>query len=102
MVADQIAAGVEVQLARLGVDTFASMTGEGGAIVREVVDGFPAEGAGIVVGDRIVAVDGQSVLDPSKLFAEVVTHRPGSTVTVDFVRDGAQLSATVTLVGIEG
>ena len=101
VVADQIAAGAEVQLSRLGVDTFASMTGEGGAIVREVFDGFPAERAGIVVGDRIVAVDGESVLDPSKLFAEIVTHRPGSTVTVDFVRDGVQLSTTVTLVGIE-
>ncbi|MFQ5554512.1 MAG: S1C family serine protease [Acidimicrobiia bacterium] len=101
VVADQLAVGGDVQLAVLGVNTIASMTGAGGAIVQQVFPGSPAEAAGLEIGDRIVAVNGEAVQEPTKLFAAIVTNRPGSVVTVDFVRGDTTRSATVTLAGIE-
>ncbi len=101
VVADQLTAGDEVQLSVLGVNTIPSMTGEGGAIVREVLDGSPAGRAGLEVGDRIVAVDDEPITEPTKLFAAVVTRRPGTEVTVMYVRDGDRRSVGVVLVGIE-
>jgi len=101
VVADQIVLGQDVQLAALGTATIPDTTGEGGAIVREVVPGTPAESAGLEVGDRIVTLDGETVSDPSDLFAAVVTHRPGTSVSVEFVRNGETVRVLVELAGIE-
>ncbi len=101
VVADQLTAGDDVQLAVLGVNTIPSTTGEGGAIIREVLDGSPAAHAGLEVGDRIVAVDDEPITEPTTLFAAVVTRRAGTEVTVTYVRDGERRSADVVLVGIE-
>jgi S1-C subfamily serine protease len=65
------------------------------------VPGLPAEAAGLIVGDRIVAVDGVRIVDPADLFAAIVMNRPGATVVIDFVRDGQEQSVEVTLTGIE-
>ncbi len=99
--ADQLVAGTDVELAALGTATHPDTTGNGGAIVGEIVPGFPAEAAGLIVGDRIVAVDGARIVDPADLFAAVVMNRPGAVVVIDFVRDGQEQSVEVTLTGIE-
>ncbi len=101
VVAEQLLAGNEVQLAALGVATIPNTTGEGGAIVREVVSGSAADVAGLEVGDRIVTVAGSPVFDPGELFSEIVTHRPGDSVEVEFWRDGESQQAIVELDGIE-
>ena len=100
VVADQIVAGEDVQLASLGVATIPDTSGDGGAIVREVLAGSAADEADLRVGDRIVAIDGESILDPSQLFAAVVSHRPGASAEVEFVRDGRLIAISVTLGGI--
>ncbi len=101
VVAEQLLAGNEVQLAALGVATIPNTTGEGGAIVREVVSGSAADAAGLQVGDRIVTVAGSPVFDPGELFSEIVTHRPGDLVEVEFWRDGKPQQVMVELDGIE-
>jgi len=101
IVAEQLVAGDDVQLSALGVATIANTTGEGGAIVREVVSGSAADGAGLEVGDRIVLVGGSPVFDPSGLFAEIITHRPGQLIEIEFTRDGQPHQITVELDGIE-
>ncbi|MEA1902306.1 MAG: trypsin-like peptidase domain-containing protein [Actinomycetota bacterium] len=100
VVADQLVAGGDVQLAALGVATIPDVSGQGGAIVREVVRGSAADLADLQVGDRIVAVDGQSVFDPAQLFTAVVSQRPGADASIDFTRDGRLMTANVTLQGI--
>lgn len=102
VVADQIVAGDDVRLSWLGVSSIPSTTGEGGAIVRQVFEGSPADEAVLEVGDRIVTIDGEPVTDPSKLFALVVTRRPGSEVELEFVRGGQLMTVRAVLVGIEG
>ena len=59
-----------------------------GAVVSQVVDGSPAEEAGIVVGDVIVAIDDEPVSDGADLRNRIGLTRVGSKVTLTFLRDG--------------
>jgi S1-C subfamily serine protease len=101
VVAEQLTAGVDVELATLGAAAIPNSSGTGGAIVREIVPGSPAETAGLEIGDRIVELDGKPVHDPGDLFAAVVSHRPGSVVVVELLRDGEELQLTVSLAGLK-
>ena len=101
VVADQLVAGGNVELAALGVATVPDTTGDGGAIVSEVIPGSPADFGGLLIGDRIVSLASDPVRDPGDLFAAVITHRPGSSVTIDFTRNGLTHRIQATLAGIE-
>ena len=101
VVADQLVAGGNVELAALGVATVPDTTGDGGAIVSDIISGSPADLAGLSIGDRIISLDGDPVRDPGDLFAAVITHRPGSTVSIQFTRDATAHRVRVTLAGIE-
>ncbi len=88
---------------QLGLPVFA------GVLVLEVVAGSPASLAGIRGGsapgprelprggDVIVAVDGQPVTTFGALAAYVLGRRIGDPVTLQILRDGQTLSATVVL-----
>jgi S1-C subfamily serine protease len=101
IVADQLIAGGNVELAALGVATIPDTTGDGGAIVSDLIPNSPAAFAGLTIGDRIISLDGDPVDSPGDLFAAVVTHRPGSQVEVEFTRSGITFRAQATLTGIE-
>jgi regulator of sigma E protease len=65
------------------------------ALVGEVVPGSPAEAAGILPGDRILAVDGV----PISRFAELslaVRNGQGRPLTLEVGRDGATLAVEAT------
>lgn len=70
------------------------------AIVGETVPSGAAEAAGLDSGDRITTIDGEAIATFSDL-SRVVSARPGAEVTVSFVRDGEELSRTLTLDSIE-
>jgi serine protease Do len=70
---------------------------ERGALVAKVEPGKPADKAGVKVGDVIVGLNGQVIDDPNALTNMVVQQAPGSTVTLDAVRDGKPMKFTVTL-----
>lgn len=97
LVADQIVAGEDVSLARLGVLTASDPTGAAGAYLQQIDSGSPAATAGLQSGDLIVGYDGSSVRDGSELRAMVINERPGSTVNLDVVRSGATIDIAVTL-----
>ena len=101
IVADQITAGRDVQLAVLGVASAPSTSGDAGAVVQRVVGGSPAQEAGVEIGDRIVAVGGSAIDGPQELFAAIITRRPGSTVDVEVVRNGGLLVLTAVLGSVE-
>ena len=70
---------------------------EGAVIVDLVADG-PAESAGIVVGDVVVAFDGEAVDSAERLGELIREHRPGDEVEVDVVHaDGSADTIGVTL-----
>lgn len=101
IVADQLVAGEDVQLAFLGVTTIVNPTGEGGAIVAAIAPDSGASVAGLEIGDRITSVDGRSVADPSELFAVVASSRPGTTIEIEFSRNGVLARVPAELTGIE-
>ena len=67
-----------------------------GAVVAGVVSGSPADQAGIVTGDTITAVDGQSIASYDALAAQMLTHNAGATVSLTWVdQAGATHTADV-------
>src|SRR5262245_3490154 len=69
-----------------------------GAVIVGVVQGGPADDAGIAVGDTIVQFDGKDVTDPDQLGQLIREHKPGDQVTVGVVHaDGSSGEVTVTL-----
>ena len=82
--------------AYLGVSSQA-VDGTPGATVIDVGPGTPAAGAGLQVGDVIVALDNTPVTDPDSLSAAIGAKKPGDRATVTYQRAGARRTAQVTL-----
>ena len=68
-----------------------------GAVVGRVTEGGPADRAGIQPGDVIVRYNGERVDNTQDLQSRVVATRPGTTVPVVVLRDGAEVSLEVTV-----
>lgn len=68
-----------------------------GALVRTVIDASPAHAAGLLAGDRIVAVDSDEIATMSDLVVAVREREPGSVVTLGVLRDGTAITLPVTL-----
>ncbi len=69
-----------------------------GAIVAEVVDGSPAERAGFVQGDVVVAVNGTNVADSKVLTRQVAALKAGESASFTVLRNGGTrrtLTATI-------
>jgi S1-C subfamily serine protease len=62
-----------------------------------VVDGGPADEAGVEAGDIITAVDGTPVDASNPLDLQVLRFGPGEEVTLSVLRDGETLTLPVTL-----
>jgi S1-C subfamily serine protease len=62
-----------------------SGSGSGGAVVAGVVQGSPADSAGLSRGDVIVSVDGTTIDTPSALTDALIGHHPGDRVTIGWV-----------------
>jgi serine protease Do len=68
-----------------------------GAIASDVTPGGPAAKAGLKSGDVITAIDGKKVDGSDDLTMDVISHAPGSTATLEIVRNGQPMKITVTL-----
>jgi serine protease Do len=68
-----------------------------GVTISSVVAGSPADQAGLKVGDTITTVDGKKVTKGADLVADIAGRKPGSKVTLGFLRNGKQQDATVTI-----
>jgi S1-C subfamily serine protease len=73
------------------------LTVDSGALVRTLPQGGPADEAGIEVGDVIVAVAGDEVIDNDSLQERLLDHDPGERVVVTVVRGSETLTVEVTL-----
>lgn len=101
-VADQIIATGSAEHAVLGVSV---TTGQAraedsvlaGAEIAEVSSGGAAEAAGLLTGDVIVAVNGESVSSSKQLTGYIRRYKGGDSVQVTYVRGGATHEVTATL-----
>ena len=82
----------------LGVSLEPRVDGGVGSIISTVQAGSPAQEAGFVVGDIVLAVDGEPVNGQAGLVAAIRDRSPGDSITIELVRDGERLTLTATLV----
>jgi serine protease Do len=65
-----------------------------GALVVKVTAGSPAEKAGLMPNDFIVAVDGKETPDSFELLNEVTSIEPGQNATIEIYRKGKKMTIT--------
>ncbi|NLT31142.1 MAG: PDZ domain-containing protein [Propionibacterium sp.] len=75
---------------------------ESGVELIEITAGGPAATAGLRAGDTVIAVDGRAVYGSTEMIVQIRTHRPGDTISLDYVRGGSEHSVQVTLDGRVG
>lgn len=68
-----------------------------GVTISNVVQGSPAETAGLKVGDTITAVDGKAVKDGDALVSDIAARKPGSKAALSIIRNGKKEEKTVTI-----
>lgn len=59
-----------------------------GFLLTEVVEGTPADRAGLIIGDVVVAIGGQAITDQESLPAALIRLVPGEAVALDVLRGG--------------
>jgi putative serine protease PepD len=92
----QLKTGKAIKRPYLGVSTSDPDTGTG-AIIERIVTGGPADDGGLRVGDRIVAIGGQTVNESADVATAVVALKPGDKVDVKVRRAGGVRTISVTL-----
>ncbi len=91
------AAGTPLAHGYLGVGVEPRRDGGRGALVVQVEAGSPADVAELAPGDVVLAVNGAVIIGDTDLVATVRDLRPGTTVVLGVVRDGASLELVATL-----
>jgi putative serine protease PepD len=82
-----------VEHAYLGV----SLPNDGVARLEQVVDGAPADRAGLRAGDEVTAVDGDAIESGDELRERIDAKRPGDKLTLTITRNGDERTVEVTL-----
>jgi len=105
-VMDQLISNGRVHRGRLGV-TVQGVTGDlaaglglpkaEGALVSDVTPGGAAARAGLKRGDVILSYQGRPVVDTNTFRNEIAATRPGSTVTLQVLREGKSSEVKATL-----
>jgi S1-C subfamily serine protease len=86
LVADRLISGELVGTAFLGISGVTPMDGRAGALITEIVDGSPAERAGLEKDDLIVRSDGRPIPDMRALRADIHLRLPGTEVELEYLR----------------
>lgn len=108
-VVEQIESGESSETVRVGARGYLGVVleasarvgpsrGTAGVLVGGVEDGSAADEAGIVSGDRIVAIDDQDVTSSTDVSDAISTKEPGDEITVSWLdQSGEQHQATIEL-----
>ena len=68
-----------------------------GVYVVDVVQGGPADKAGLKAGDRIVSIDGTEIAQKDDLGTLIQQHAAGDTLSITVARDGQMQTVSLTL-----
>ncbi len=108
-VMDQLIKYGEVKRGQLGVSMYTvtpdiahslGLASAVGALVSQVVEGSPADKAGLRVGDVITSVNGQPVKSNSELRNAIGLLRVGDTMDIGLVRDGKPVRVTAVIAAV--
>ncbi|CAB3766414.1 2-alkenal reductase [Burkholderia sp. MSh2] len=89
--------GVEPQDVTPEIAESFGLSQKSGAIVAGVLQGGPADKAGIKPGDILVTVNGEEITDTTKLLNTVAQIKPGTPTKVHVVRKGREFDVNVVI-----
>ncbi|MFO8058379.1 MAG: DegQ family serine endoprotease [bacterium] len=89
--------GVSIQQVTPGLAEQFGLESAYGALVAEVIEGTPADEAGLEPGDVIVSLEGKRVRDSNHLRNMIAEYPPDSEVELTIVRDGKEKQRRVEL-----
>ena len=92
--------GVEVLSVNSIIAEQLSLPGERGVLVNGVVDGSPAQAAGLQRGDAILSLDSKVVEDIDGLKALLAAYNPGDNVRIAYIRNAQKDTVYAQLVGL--
>jgi len=95
--ADQILETGEARYPVIGAKVRTGGNDNDGALIDSVVEGQPAEEAGLAEGDLVVELEGERVTDGIALIVAIRAHQPGETLAFTVERDGDEQVFDVTL-----
>lgn len=87
--------GVTVQDITPGLATTFGLDEVRGGLISEVLSGSPAHRDGLRPGDVLVGIDGDAVKDGYEAMNRIAGRRPGSTVTLNVIRNRRALALDV-------
>ncbi|MEU8245413.1 trypsin-like peptidase domain-containing protein [Nonomuraea sp. NPDC048916] len=103
-VAEELVTTGKAKRPKIGIVLDRDYKGEGVRITTDRVDGRqpvdangPAAKAGLKEGDILVEIDGLRLQDGNELIALVRSKAPGSQITVKYLRNGEERTATLTV-----
>ena len=86
---------------RLGIAPGDYSGSQPGVLVGEVFEGTSAANAGIKKGDRLMKWGGEELPDVESMMSNLSKHKPGDKVDIIILREGKEMTVTVTLLGRE-
>ena len=99
-IADELVQNGTATHSQLGI-SIGDATGDTlGAKVESVENGSAADPAGLRSGDVVTSFNGESIDSADSLVAAVRAIKPGTTVKLEYVRDGSTQSTEVTLAAV--
>jgi len=89
--------GVQIQSLSEDAALALGLPDESGAIVAEIIDGSPAEKAGVKQGDVVLKMNGTPIKDNRDLSRKVAALQVGQTASFTVWRDNRQVNLNVTI-----
>ena len=89
--------GVEFQPVNEAVAASLGLDGSGGALISRVVEDGPADRAGLKIGDVIMSLDCEALLDPKDLPRLVAGTKAGTEVDIEVWRGGKKRALEVAI-----
>ncbi len=81
----------------LGVGLDDRRDGGQGAVIAKVTEGSPADDAGLLAGDIVIAIDGIAIDGAAGLVAAVKDQEPGDDLVIQLLRGGDEITVNATL-----
>ena len=89
--------GVAIQRVILVIVESMGLDKSKGALVSQVVEGGPADRAGVKVGDLIVEYNGKKISDANELPILMARTAPQEKIPIKMLRDKKETSFTITI-----
>ena len=90
--------GIHVQTITPALAAGLDLSQDWGVLVNDILPEGPADGAGVKIGDIILAIDGTAVENAREFLVNLYRHPVGRKVALDVFRDGKKLRFDIELI----